>query len=298
MLFFSGSAPCAGSHATPLCSSMPEPLVSIICPYKNASEYLHGLIASIKAQSYINWELLLVDDCSTDNSFHIVQSAAIEDSRIRSLKAPPRECNAMSGPWWPRNFALDNSSGFLVAFIDADDLWHPQKLKSQIHIHVNLDFLMSVTWCLRFDPVMKNIVGKRRPPTSFAYTQLRKANLVPMLSVVVARNLLHDRFLPSRHEDYLFWLNLFRDQPGLRCYTLPEYLSFYRVHKGSLSSSRLKMPFWVFGVFAKHTGNKFLALAMLFPWSVYQLQMLVGDLLPRYRMKLMGSALIKKLFGL
>ena len=100
-------------------------LVSIIMPNYNGAKYLQETLNSVLAQSYTNWELLFVDDCSTDNSLEIVQ--AIQDERIRILK---NENN--SGAAKSRNYALCEAKGKWIAFLDSDDLWTPEKLEKQI----------------------------------------------------------------------------------------------------------------------------------------------------------------------
>ena len=102
-----------------------EGKVSIIVPVYNAENFLHRTVDSILAQTYENWELLLADDCSTDQSRDIMKSYT--DERIHCFY-----CEKNSGPAGARNLALRHASGQYVAFLDADDFWLPQKLEKQI----------------------------------------------------------------------------------------------------------------------------------------------------------------------
>jgi len=99
------------------------PQVSIITPVYNAASWLPATIASVRAQTLADWEQLLVDDGSTDDSIAIIQSAAAQDPRHRLLRTPMN-----SGPSAARNLALDSAQGRFIAFLDADDLWLPEKL--------------------------------------------------------------------------------------------------------------------------------------------------------------------------
>src|ERR1039458_10379468 len=99
------------------------PLVSIITPVFNASRWLPETFATVRAQTLTDWEQILVDDGSTDDSLAMVEAAAAEDPRFRSLRTP---CNG--GPSAARNLAIEAARGRFIAFLDADDLWHPEKL--------------------------------------------------------------------------------------------------------------------------------------------------------------------------
>lgn len=103
-----------------------EPLVSIITPVYNSEEYLEETILSVINQTYKNWELLLIDDYSTDNSYKIIEKY-LTDERIKYLR---NERN--SGPAITRNVGLEKSKGEYIAFLDSDDIWAKNKLELQI----------------------------------------------------------------------------------------------------------------------------------------------------------------------
>ena len=104
-----------------------SPLVSIITPLYNASNYISDTISSIQKQSYSNWEHLIVDDCSTDNSVKLVESLASNDTRIKLFKISKN-----NGAAFCRNYATNQAKGDYIAFLDSDDLWHSEKLERQI----------------------------------------------------------------------------------------------------------------------------------------------------------------------
>lgn len=99
---------------------MKEGLVSIIIPVYNAEDFLIETIESVQAQTYKNWELLLVDDCSTDSSGDLIEAKAKEDDRIKYIKLEKN-----SGAAVTRNIGLSEASGRYVAFLDSDDIWKP-----------------------------------------------------------------------------------------------------------------------------------------------------------------------------
>ncbi|QUT05681.1 glycosyltransferase family 2 protein [Sphingobium phenoxybenzoativorans] len=107
---------------------MNSPRISVITPYRDASLYLGAAIASVEAQSFADWELLLVDDGSIDDSRMIADARAAADPRIRSFSNAP---NGRSGAAGARNFALKQAAGEYVAFLDADDIFLPDKLAHQ-----------------------------------------------------------------------------------------------------------------------------------------------------------------------
>ena len=106
---------------------MSEKLVSIIMPAYRCSRFLPLSVASVQAQTWRSWELLIADDCSPDDTYSVASSLAEKDSRIRLLRTAEN-----SGPAAARNLALSKARGNYIAFLDSDDLWKPEKLERQI----------------------------------------------------------------------------------------------------------------------------------------------------------------------
>ncbi|MFN6338121.1 MAG: glycosyltransferase family 2 protein [Cyanobacteriota bacterium] len=246
---------------------MDDTRVSIVCPYRDAAAFLPGLIASVRAQTHPHWELLLIDDGSTDQGASLAAEAGERDPRIRALQAPPRPVGSRSGPWWPRNQGLALAGAPWVAFIDADDLWHPRKLERQLALHAATGAALSVTGYGRFGDGDPRLIDWRLPPARFGYATLRRVNVIPMLTLLTRRDLLADGFQPCPHEDYLRWLDLFRRRPDLRGQTLPELLAFYRLHGGNLTAARWSMPLWTYRVYRRHGAGRAGATARLLPWG-------------------------------
>lgn len=103
-------------------------MISIITPCYNAGKFLPETIDSVLNQTFRDWELLIIDDCSSDNSRQIVEEYALKDSRIRYFRTD----TPSGSPSYPRNIGIENSNGEYIAFLDADDIWLPDKLDDQI----------------------------------------------------------------------------------------------------------------------------------------------------------------------
>ena len=245
--------------------------VSIICPYRDAAGFLRGLIANVQQQTHGDWELLLIDDGSVDAGAELAGSAAAADRRIRALRAPTRPAGTPGGPWWPRNVGLRNASHGLIAFLDADDLWHPRKLERQLRFHLEGDLDLSVTGYARFHQGSQRVSSWRCPPLQLDHHRLLRGNVIPLLTVIVERDCLAEGFRPVPHEDYLLWLDLFAQRDSLPYGCLPELLAAYRLHGGNLTARRPSLLSWVYGVHRAHRRSPISTAAGLVAWSTHQI---------------------------
>lgn len=204
-------------------------LVSVIMPSYNTAQYIEESIKSVCAQTYTNWELIIVDDCSTDNTDEIV--ASIKDERIRYLKNE-KNCGAAVS----RNRALREAKGKWIAFLDSDDLWEPNKLELQINFMQINQYHFSYTNYLEIDEYSKcngryvsgpSKIGKYE---MYNYcwpgclTVMYDAEYVGLVQVYDIR----------KNNDYAMWLKICKKT---ECYLLGEMLARYRRgRKGSISS--------------------------------------------------------------
>ena len=117
-----------------------EELVSIITPVYNCEKLISSTIKSVQNQTYKNWEMLLIDDCSTDNSAKIIKEYSKKDSRIKYLKLKEN-----SGAALARNKALEISNGRFIAYLDSDDLWRPEKLEKQVAFMLKNNYAFTCT---------------------------------------------------------------------------------------------------------------------------------------------------------
>lgn len=231
-----------------------EPLVSIVMPCYNASKYIADSIESVLNQTYTNWELIIVDDCSKDNSRDIIQSFINNDNRIKLI------CNSSpsGSPATPRNIGLENSNGEYIAFLDSDDLWVSDKLEKQLAIFKTSDCCIVYS---NYEAIEENGLrtGRIIKEPSFAnYRKLLKYNCIGCSEAVFKKICLHNcKFKKIGHEDYLFWLSLLKNG-GLAINTNEVHL-LYRVRKSSVSGNKIRAASWTWNIYRKELGLSFFA---------------------------------------
>jgi teichuronic acid biosynthesis glycosyltransferase TuaG len=212
-----------------------EPLISIIMPAYNCESYIEIAVRSVMQQSYPNWELLVLDDGSSDRTPAIVQTLCLEDERIRLIKNP-----ANMGVAKTRNYGLDLSQGDYVAFLDSDDRWHPDKLAIQMQRMEQERAHLSYTSYAIINNEGKSCKNDYIVPPCIMFDDLLKQNVLGcstvMLSGEVARRY---RFATDfYHEDYCLWLNILRG--GYRAVGCPEVLTDWRLIVNSRSFDKRK----------------------------------------------------------
>lgn len=211
-----------------------EPLVSVITPAYNADRFIADTIQSVISQQYQNWEHLIVVDCnSKDKTEEIIRQYATQDSRIKLIKSPDAKGAAAN-----RNIALEASRGSYIAFIDADDLWTPDKLSKQISFMLKNDYFFSFTGFRRINEDNTQQGHIHTVPEKVSYSDLLLNNTIACLSVVFKKQELSDiRFQEHGWEDMSFWLQILKRVDF--AYGLNECLALYRIVKGSRSNNKL-----------------------------------------------------------
>lgn len=209
--------------------------VSVIIPIYNAEKYITSTINSILGQTYRDFEIIVIDDCSTDSSKECVKRLCESHPNIIYRL---QEKNA--GVAVARNMGLDIASGRYVAFLDSDDEWKKEKLEKQIrYMHSQgAGFVFSAIEMV--DEEGKLIRSKRKVKEKVSYQYLLKNTVIPTSSVVIDRNKVLDFRMPLMRsgQDYATWLMILRT--GIVAYGIDEALVKYRVARGSLSSNKLK----------------------------------------------------------
>ena len=207
---------------------MEEELVSIIMPSYNTGKFIQETINSVINQTYSNWELIIVDDCSTDNTDEIVKN--INDSRIVYLKNGKNNGAAVG-----RNKALKEAKGRWIAFLDSDDLWVPQKLEKQIKFMKENNYYFSYTNYIEIDensnPNGRKVTGPKKITKTgmFNYcwpgclTVMYDASKVGLIQIEDIK----------KNNDYAMWLKVCKKAD---CYLLDEELAMYRRRSGSISN--------------------------------------------------------------
>jgi glycosyltransferase involved in cell wall biosynthesis len=224
-----------------------KPLVSIITPYLNAEEFLAEAIASVEKQSLGNWELLLVDDGSTDSSRQIADAAGERDRRIRSLTRPS---DRVAGAASARNCGIEEASGEYLTFLDADDLFLPEKLSTEISLMARFpDVGMTCGGTVWWHPGQEDRdwsdeirslrPDRYEPPVLLNLALLLQRAHVPSLCGVMVRREAVPTAAPfetslSLYEDQTLLLKVLADRP---VYVGRHLTALYRQHPSSTSST-------------------------------------------------------------
>jgi teichuronic acid biosynthesis glycosyltransferase TuaG len=221
-------------------------LISIITPMYNSSRYITDTIKSVLEQDYENWELIIVDDCSVDNSYEIVQEFAQKDPRIVLIMQKYNQGTAAA-----RNKALSIAKGRFIAFLDSDDLWKPNKLKLQIDFMKSKNIAFSYSAYEKINDRGENLNKLIKVPNKINYKRLLKSNVIGCLTVIIDRNIAGDFKMPKvRYEDYATWLEIIKREKY--AYGINESLAIYRVSDNSYSSNKIKALKWTWNIYRKN----------------------------------------------
>ncbi len=215
-------------------------LVSVIVPVYNSKQFLIDTIESVINQTFSNWELLLVDDCSSDGSYELCKQYAEKDCRIRVFKTE----RPSGSPTLPRNTGIKNAKGRYLSFLDSDDEWLPEKLEKQLQILARFNTPLSFCGYVRMDETGKEFYKPGIPPVEITYQKLLRFNHIGCSTAIYDTNFFGKKYFPEERlalfrEDYVFWLHLLKMVKSI--YGTQELLVRYRVRKKSFSSDKLRM---------------------------------------------------------
>lgn len=214
--------------------------ITVIIPTYNSAKYIKEAVDSALSQTYKDIEIIVVDDGSTDNTKDVLKKY-IDNGKIRYIY------QANGGPASARNKGINNSSGEFIAFLDADDIWFPDKLKKQIPLFNNSDIGLVYSDMEFFGDKFKycyySEILKRKMLKGYVYKNLILENFIPTSSVVIKRRILYDVgfFNEDRKlfavEDYDLWLRITKKY---KVDFINELLVKYRIHSHKISGSRNK----------------------------------------------------------
>jgi len=211
-------------------------------PAYNAEKTVEASINSVKAQTYSNWELIILDDASQDTTLQIVKSAAQGDARIHVVI---NEHNM--GVAATRNAGIAQAKGQWIAFLDSDDLWREDKLEKQLRFAKENDAAITYTATSYMDS-SGNIFNYVLPAEfKFTYKVLMHRNIMSCSSVIVMRDVMMPFPQGFIHEDYAVWLQIVRKTEC--AYGLDEPLLIYRMGEATRSSGRLKSAQMIWGTY-------------------------------------------------
>ena len=208
--------------------SVSDGLVSIVTPAYNCGAFIAETIESVLAQTYANWEMLIVDDCSTDNTAQIISN--YKDDRILFFQ---NETN--SGAAVSRNRALAEAKGRWIAFLDCDDWWYPDKLEKQLEFMLKNNFAFTYTEYIMADDTLTPTGIRVSGPKCITRKRMYDFCWPGCVTVMYDRDVMGPLSIPNlkKHNDYALWLSAIRFS---NCYLFPHVLAKYRKRTGSISS--------------------------------------------------------------
>lgn len=207
-------------------------LVSIITPSYNSSAFIRQTIEGVLAQTYPHWELLITDDCSTDDSVEIIKGYCQQDARIKLF-----ELEKNSGAGICRNNSIKNAQGRYIAFCDSDDVWMPQKLEKQLKFMKEKNCALAYSSYMITDEngvVNGILVCKGKADMN----SMRRDNHIGCLTGIYDTEKVGKKYMPSirKRQDWVLWLDILK-QCGVG-YGMKEPLAYYRVRTNSISKNK------------------------------------------------------------
>ena len=216
------------------------PLVSIIMPSYNCSAYIAMSIESVVRQTFLDWELIICDDGSDDESLDIAIRSSHTDSRIKVFESQNKK-----GAAGARNTCLSKASGRYIAFLDSDDLWNENKLELQIKFMQDNSFSFTFTYYEVIDE--QDVYQKSyKAPRKVNLEIMRLANFIPCLTAVYDSKILGKVSQPEimKRNDFALWLKILSSKKDLYAYCLPVVTAKYRENNYGLSSRKLSTLFF------------------------------------------------------
>lgn len=221
-----------------------KPLVSVIMPMYNSARYVAESIESVIAQTYSNWELMVIDDGSIDDSIKIVKEYSRRDDRIKLLFND----NHVGNPSAPRNYGIEKAQGEFIAFLDSDDVWLPEKLEEQLQLFKDKDTKVVFSYYKKIQADGTRRKGVVKSPDRVNYRQLLRGNVIGNLTGIYdTKRTGKHFFMHLGHEDYVYWLHILRD--GGYAVNTQKVHAFYRLTDNSISRNKFKVFKWDWHIF-------------------------------------------------
>lgn len=219
-----------------------DSLISIVTPVYNAEKFLEETILSVLNQTYTNFELILVNDCSKDNSMRIINRLMKDDHRIKCI-----DLKVNGGAAKARNIGIKAANGNYLAFIDSDDLWKKEKLETQIKFMKENNIVFSYTGYDMINEEGQELGKTIKCKKIVSYNELLKYNIIGCLTVMIDISVIKNLSMECiNHEDYATWLKILRQ--GYKAYGINESLALYRKRENSLSGNKVKSAKWTWNI--------------------------------------------------
>lgn len=213
-----------------------EALVSIITPTYNSASFIEQTIYSVQNQTYQNWEMIIVDDGSTDETVDIISQKAQSDYRILFIRLPQNE-----GPAKARNAGIERAKGKYMTFLDADDIWFPEFIEKSIQFIEDTDIHFVFASYKRSNENLSFVYSDFIVPQKVTYSDILKTNSISCLTAFIDVEKLGKKKMPDifKRQDMGLWLQYLKEIPF--AYGIQEPLAIYRIRKNSLSRKKSKL---------------------------------------------------------
>lgn len=213
-----------------------EGLVSIITPTYNSEKFITETIQSVQNQNYKNWEMLIVDDCSSDKTVAIIQQFMEDDHRIHLIRL-----NKNSGASKARNKAISEVKGDFMTFLDADDIWFPDFIENSIATIQETGIPFVFSSYRRSNEKLEFVYSDFIVPQKVTYTDILKTNSISCLTAFIDVKKLGVKLMPDirKRQDMGLWLKYLKEIPF--AYGIQEPKAIYRIRENSLSRDKKKL---------------------------------------------------------
>jgi len=213
-----------------------QQLVSVITASYNAEKYIQDTIKSVQAQTYQNWEMLITDDCSTDNTCEMVKNLAKNDSRIKLFQLKQN-----SGPAVARNNSIKEAKGDYLAFLDADDIWFDFHIQESINFGHQKNTPFVFASYKRSNENLEYVYSDFIVPPKVSYTDILKSNAISCLTAFINIEKLGKKYMPNvrKRQDMGLWLKYLKDCKF--AYGIQKPHAIYRMRDNSLSRNKMDL---------------------------------------------------------
>lgn len=219
--------------------------VSIITPVYNSSKFIRECLDSTLGQTYTNFEHILVNDCSTDDSVQIIEQYVKKDPRVKLI-----QLNENSGAGKARNTAIEAAKGRFIAFLDSDDFWHKDKLQIQVNFMLQNGYAFSYTQYKIIDENSRPHSIVKSPP-KVSYNDILRNGYIGCLTAMYDTERIGKYYMPliRKRQDWSLWIMILKEVQVAHGISRP--LAYYRVGNDSLSSNKVNLIKFNFNVFHK-----------------------------------------------
>lgn len=241
---------------------MNNDLVSVITPSYNCADFIEKTIASVQKQTYQNWEMLITDDCSIDNSVEIISKISESDPRVKLFVLSEN-----FGAGVARNNSITHAQGKYIAFLDSDDMWMPEKLEKQIAFMKEKQCELSYTSYMTIDEHDK-LTGIVLAPNRHTFSQNKCDDKVGFSTAIYDVDKLGKRFMPTirKRQDWAFVMSILKDCKV--SYGIKQPLGYYRKGQASLSKNKRSLVKYNIAAYQNILGWNYIH-SWLYLWFIY-----------------------------